>query len=277
MTSQTLALVVALLPFWSGASLLRAQTPHPNAHSHNDYFRKHPVTDALAQGFGSIEADINLVDGRLLVAHDREHTSPEKTLEAMYLEPLRQRCRANGGQVYRGGQNDFFLLIDIKADAEGTYAVLGPLLARYGDILTRSTPTNTTPGAVTAVLSGDRPDTTGFALRPERWCGLDGRLADLESNPPAHLVPWLSESWRPLFGELKDGKLTESDRLKLRKLTDRAHRQGRKVRFWGAPDRPAIWGEFRDGGVDLLNADDLPALAAFLEGRHPPKPAQEPE
>ena len=63
------------------ASVVAAQTPHPTAHSHNDYFRAHPVADALDNGFGSIEADIHLVDGRLLVAHDRAHTSPKKDLE----------------------------------------------------------------------------------------------------------------------------------------------------------------------------------------------------
>ena len=42
----------------------------PAAHAHNDYLHKRPLLDALAQGFCSVEADIFLVDGALLVAHE---------------------------------------------------------------------------------------------------------------------------------------------------------------------------------------------------------------
>jgi hypothetical protein len=252
------------------ASVVAAQTPHPNAHSHNDYFRAHPVFDALDNGFGSIEADIHLVDGRLLVAHDRAHVSPGRELESMYLAPLRERCRTNAGQVYRGGKNDFHLLVDIKSDADAVYTVLGPMLARYRDILTRFTDDSTTPGAVTVILSGDRP-TSRVAADKERWCGIDGRLPDLERNPSPHLVPWMSDSWRPTFGALRGGRLSDRDRARLREVCATAHAQGRKVRFWDTPDRPDMWRELRDGGVDILNADDLPVLGAFLAGKPAPK------
>ena len=45
-----------------------------NAHAHNDYEHTHPLADALEQGFCSIEADIHLVNGKLLVAHDLKAT-----------------------------------------------------------------------------------------------------------------------------------------------------------------------------------------------------------
>ena len=44
--------------------------PLGRAHAHNDYEHTRPLLDALDCGFGSIEADVHLVDGRLLVAHD---------------------------------------------------------------------------------------------------------------------------------------------------------------------------------------------------------------
>src|SRR5689334_17418060 len=46
-------------------------------HSHNDYRQKHPLTDALRLGYLSIEADVFLVDGDLLVAHEREECRPD--------------------------------------------------------------------------------------------------------------------------------------------------------------------------------------------------------
>src|SRR6266568_639216 len=78
-------------------------TPLIHAHAHNDYEHKRPLFDALDQGFCSVEADIYLVDGELLVAHDRAKVRPERTLQALYLDPLADRVRRNGGRVYRDG------------------------------------------------------------------------------------------------------------------------------------------------------------------------------
>src|SRR5687768_12660763 len=63
------------------------------AHAHNDYEHTRPLFDALSHGFTSVEADIYLVDGKLLVAHDREDLKAERTLAALYLDPLRELAR----------------------------------------------------------------------------------------------------------------------------------------------------------------------------------------
>src|ERR1043166_3466380 len=55
--------------------------PLVRAHAHNDYEHGRPLLDALDQGFCSIEADVWLVDGKLLVAHDRDRGKSERTLE----------------------------------------------------------------------------------------------------------------------------------------------------------------------------------------------------
>src|SRR5215475_7710089 len=78
-------------------------TPLVRVHAHNDYEHKRPLFDALDHGFCSVEADIYLVDGALLVAHDRDQVKPERTLQALYLDPLRERVKTNGGRVYANG------------------------------------------------------------------------------------------------------------------------------------------------------------------------------
>src|SRR5262245_53599684 len=90
----------------------RQVSPLKNAHAHNDYWHKRPLLDALNQGFTSVEADIFLVDGKLLVGHDILELQPERTLESLYLEPLARRVRENGGHVCGKGDR-FILLIDI--------------------------------------------------------------------------------------------------------------------------------------------------------------------
>lgn len=272
---RRLALALLFAP-----ALLQAAPPSPppplqQAHSHNDYDQIRPLAEALDHGFCSVEADIHLVDGQLLVAHDRVKTRPDRTLRSMYLEPLRERCRTNGGFVHPA-TNTFTLLIDIKADAEGTYRLLDPLLREYQSILTRFTPTNSTPRAITVVLSGARPAEI-VAAQPERFCALDGRPDDLDRNPSPFLVPLISDSWGNHFKAPVDGKLTANDRTQLRALVTRTHAQGRRLRFWGAPDRPWLWAELRDAGVDVINTDRIPHLAAFLRGLPPPAPASTPD
>ena len=97
--------------------------PLIRAHAHNDYEHKRPLFDALDQGLCSVEADIFLVDGQLLVGHTRRSLKPERTLASLYLVPLKERVAKNGGRVYRGGP-EFTLLIDFKTKGEPTYAVL---------------------------------------------------------------------------------------------------------------------------------------------------------
>jgi hypothetical protein len=239
-------------------------TALPRAHAHNDYEHPRPLLDALDHGFCSVEADIWLVDGALLVAHDRDEVNPDRTLQALYLDPLRDRVKANAGVVHPGGPG-FTLLVDIKSDAEPTYQVLRGVLAGYDGLFTRFTATATTPGPVTVVLSGNRPTAT-VAAESSRLCAIDGRLPDLTADPPpsVHLVPLVSQSWSPTFHYFEDGVLPEPDRAKLRDLVALAHSQGRRLRFWATPDQPFAWKELHDAGVDLINTDNLPGLRAFL-------------
>ncbi|HET6573768.1 MAG TPA: hypothetical protein VFG68_09220, partial [Fimbriiglobus sp.] len=134
-------------------------TPLRHAHAHNDYEHKRPLLDALDRGFCSVEADIHLADGKLLVAHDKKDLKPDRTLEKLYLDPLRERVKANGGRVYTGGPT-VFLLVDVKTVAEDTYAALDKVLAQYADILSVTRDGKFEPKAVTVVVSGNRAKET---------------------------------------------------------------------------------------------------------------------
>ena len=236
--------------------------PLPNAHSHNDYAHDRPLLDALDHGFCSIEADVFLVDGQLLVAHNRKDTRPERTLQALYLDPLKERVAANGGRVYPGGPS-VTLLIDFKTEAETTYAALRGVLAQYSDMLTRFTAHSTDEGAVTVILSGNSPrdQVEGEAVR---YAAIDGRPGDLDGSLNPHLVPLVSESWRSLFKWWGDGPIPEDQHAKLVDLVTRAHAKGCRVRFWATPEREDLWRLLLETGVDLLNTDQLPRLQAFL-------------
>lgn len=236
--------------------------PLPNAHAHNDYEHKRPLLDALEHGFCSVEADIWLVDGELLVAHDREKVKPGKTLQALYLDPLRKRIQENGGQVYRNGL-PFTLLIDVKSEAEKTYEVLREVLVQYKDILTEFRPNTTKPKAVTAIISGARATVT-MTLEKYRYAGVDGRLEDFEKGVNRHLMPLVSDQWLGKFAWLGVGPLPDNERKKLEEIVLLARRDGVRLRFWATPQTPTFWRTLREIGIDLLNADDLDKLQKFL-------------
>jgi len=242
----------------------------PRAHSHNDYEHAHPLLDALAFGFCSVEADIWLVDGELLVAHDRSGVDVKRTLDSLYLRPLRERFQANGGHIYALGglphgpqAAEFTLLIDIKNSGPETFRVLDRKLAEYAPMLTTFTNDTTTPGAVTVIVSGERATDVILASSPRR-AGIDGRLADLEGPLNPNQVPLVSDNWILHFGWNGQGDMPSDEAAKLDAVVAAAHKRGARIRFWSIPQNAAVWGRLYDAGVDLLNADDLGGLYALL-------------
>jgi glycerophosphoryl diester phosphodiesterase len=237
--------------------------PLIHAHAHNDYEHTHPLFDALGHGFASVEADIHLVDGRLLVAHDRSQVKPERTLQALYLDPLRARAKKFGGRIYPHGDPTFFLLIDTKSDANETYAVLRRVLRDYSDLITKFDGDKVERKAVTVVLTGNRPR----AILPKesvRLAGLDGQMPDLDRPNPNGIFLWMSDDWQYFFKWSGDGPIPADEKARLQDIVAKAHKRHMKVRFWDAPESIGFWSELRRDGVDLINADDLAGLEKFL-------------
>ena len=236
----------------------------PRGHAHNDYEHETPLMDALSHGFSSVEADIHLVDGALLVAHDADEVQVERTLEALYLEPLRQRFLSKNG-IVSSGNDAFILLIDIKTNAEETYQALEMVLQKYQSMLTKYSNEWTLQGSVTVILSGNRP-TQKVAEQASRLVAIDGRLPDLSNGHHSpHLVPLISDNWKSHFSWRGSGPISPLESEKLKSIVTRAHEQGRLIRFWGNPDIPEYWNLARSLQIDLINTDKLEGLSSFLE------------
>lgn len=229
----------------------------PGAHAHNDYLHARPLLDALKHGFCSVEADVHLVDGKLLVGHDPDQVDPARTLEGLYLKPLQERVRR---KALRG---EFSLMIDFKTEAESTYAALREVLKSYSDMLTTHSSNAVTTNAITIVISGNRPINT-LSNEPVRFAAIDGRLPDLQTNPSRSLVPWVSDNWTKHFTWRGEGEFPAAERKKLESWVKQAHEQGRKIRFWAVPDQRRGWEVLRRAKVDLINTDNLTDLRAFL-------------
>jgi hypothetical protein len=241
-------------------------TPLPQAHAHNDYEHPRPLFDALDHGFCSVEADIWLTTQGLMIGHNQQDLRPGRTLQSLYLDPLRERIKSNGGRVYPAGPT-FYLLIDIKSDGGRTFAALDQVLNEYQEILTTYRDhKGVEVKAVTVVISGNRAADL-IAAPSVRYAAIDGRPEDLDSNPPSHLYPWISANWTLLFKWNGDGSIPVADKQRLTEFVQRAHEQGRKVRFWATPEKESVWKELVSSGVDFVNTDKLDELQAYLRQR----------
>jgi glycerophosphoryl diester phosphodiesterase len=255
----------------------RRTVPLERAHAHNDYEHDRPLYDALDSGFKSVEADVWLIDGELVVSHDDPRlpttAEPKGTLESLYLKPLRERVRENGGNVYAGDRDYFTLLIDIKSEAEPTYRALHRELRKHQRILTTFKGGRVEDGAVTAIVSGNRPRETMERQRT-RYAAYDGRIPDDLGNSLQAFVPLVSQNWTRLFTWQGVGPMPEAERGKLREIVTTAHASGQRVRFWATLEvsdaaREAVWRELVATEVDYISTDNLGALEAFLLANDP--------
>ncbi len=276
--SLALILAVFSLPLTTAAGSQNHQaqqkaTPLAKAHAHNDYEHARPLFDALQHGFTSVEADVWLEDGELLVAHDKVDVQPGRTLKSLYLEPLKDIVKNNKGSVYPGYRHEFILWIDIKSEGEAAYRKIHEQLSQYRHMLTKFVPAGVKPSAVTVYISGNRPRAL-MENQMVRYAGYDGRMTDLGANDPNTFIPVISDNWTKHFTWTGTGEMPQKEQEKLKSIVGTAHENGQKVRFWATPDLPspardAIWQKLLALGVDFINTDDLGGLEKFLKEHDP--------
>ena len=239
--------------------LYASTQPFSHAHAHNDYEHDHPLFDALHYGFTSVEADIYLVDGKLLVSHTRP-IFKARTLEQLYLSPLDSMIRGNQGKVYPGYDGLFYLMIDIKSDGQATYTVLKELLAHYPALVHSPNIGGSRP--VIIFLSGNRP--MDILKDPAAPVALDGRPDDVGKGYTAAVMPVISDNYAKWSAWNGTGQPPPEALQRIRELAKRVHAEGKKLRLWAIPDNPVAWTELLEAGVDLINTDKLEELNRFL-------------
>lgn len=248
----------------AGASGEKSDKIHYNAFSHNDYWRQKPLYDALSFRFNCVEADLWLIDGELYVSHDYPQPDPSITFEKLYLKPLVDRIRANGGKVYPGSDRPFYLMVDCKTDGEPMYKVLKKQMEPYKDLFCSVDNGIYKEGAILFFLSGNRPEKT-LSKENSRFTFLDGQIKDLGKGIPASLVPVVSDNYKKFFTWDGSGEMPADQLKKMRGIIDEVHKEGKLFRWWGAPDTEQFKRFFIKEGVDLVGADDLGGLYNVLE------------
>lgn len=231
-------------------------------HSHNDYANNTPFYKAYNNGFNSIEADIFLVNGTLLVSHSDKYLFAERTLKGMYLDPILYALR-------RDSTRHLNLLIDIKDDHRKTLpALVKELKPLKAYLLSPDNPA----GRLKILISGNRPVPANYKDYPDMlW--FDDDLIYPHTQAEWARVGQVSlnfENWSKWQGR---GPIAEADLKRLQKTVDSVHMHtGKLVRFWGAPDTPASWDTQIDFGADIIGTDRIEQLAAYLTKKSLRKP-----
>ena len=227
-------------------------------HSHNDYNRVAPFWEAYSQGCVSIEADVFLQDGEILVAHNREDVTADRSLRAMYIEPIVKVFRGNGGRMWKGSDDRLQLMIDLKT-GESLPGVVA-LAEEYPDVFT-------TENGVKIVITGSEPAPEDFDKWPS-WLWFDG---DFQRNDKIEYTPdqlkriaLISTDFRRFAKNWNGkGRMINSELDAVTKAIEDAHAVGKPIRFWDAPEGTTAYFTLYKLGVDFFNTD-YPAKCALF-------------
>ena len=203
---------------------------------------------------------------RLLIGHDRSELQPKRDLESMYLAPMATLLQEHAES--HAPDRRTTLLIDIKREPDRTLDLLLPLLEPLHPFLQRVESGRLISGPLEIVISGSRPRER-IAAMESRALFVDGRPGDLEADPPVELVPMISSSMKAALGTYGLQGLDEPALERLQALAVRTHAQGRRLRFWGHLEWPAIWQALVDAKVDHIGTDQPTTLAAWLRENDP--------
>lgn len=228
-----------------------------NAHSHNDYEQTVPFYAAYNAGFGGIEADIFLIHGNLIVAHDMAEVQKNRSLEEYYLKPLQDFVEKNNGYAYADSTKQLQVLIDVKTGGVNTLDAFIAVLKKYPLLIDNKT--------IVWAISGNRPADSLWASYPP-FIQFDGLLfKDNYSAEALQKIVMMSDDFKSYSSWRGEGELPAADLQKIRAAIARCHTLNKKVRFWDAPDIPNAWKQFMQLGVDYINTDHIPELANYLK------------
>ncbi|KAG9568605.1 hypothetical protein KCU71_g2840, partial [Aureobasidium melanogenum] len=254
-------------------SLIRRAYPVA-VHSHNDYWRRIPLFEALGSGCISIEADVHLRHSDLLVGHKSSHLRTEANLRAMYLNPLERILKARNTNMTTGDWHGMFelashqtvvLLVDLKTEGRETLAVLSMQLQPLRDLgyLTHWNGTTRVLRPLTVVATGNAPFLNNNTYRDIFW---DAKLNCLVSEHDTldYYFYNLSNSyyasmqWSNALSQDVKTKVYGNIAMQI----EHAKARGLIARYWDTPVQPPnmrdmVWRTLMENGVGILNMDDM--------------------
>ena len=230
-------------------------------HSHNDYTHEHPLFDALSYGYKSIEIDVWLHNGKLIVDHDGLGLDGKKDIEELYLLPIIERVKAHHGWVYDGDTTPTIFMVEFKNDPEAGYVVLKQFIDKYKSLFADRMGRG---GPIKLLITGHRP---WLSLRTgnELYITADGDINQSTDSLPPYILERVSDPYSSHFSWKGRGTMPKAQKEKLLYMVKLAHVHNRQIRFYGLPQNENVWRELLNDGVDWINVDKLEKFAIFYK------------
>lgn len=226
--------------------------------AHNDYEKPIPFQIAYNTQVGFIEADVILKEGDLFVAHENKQIQKGKTLETLYLNPLNTLVEKNNGNAYADREKSLTLMIDLKTEGVATLNLLVTELQKYPRLIESKT--------LLITVSGNMPIPELWSNYPD-YIHFDGRPGISYTPEQQSRIRLVSANFNSYSTWNGKGELSTMEGLKIKEVIEGAHAMNKPFRFWAIPDFPESWKRLIELRVDILNTDDVLALAAFLKER----------
>lgn len=236
------------------------------AHAHNDYQRNKPLEKALELGITSLEVDLFLHKGKLRVAHTGLALGTKPLFQTLYLDPLAQRIKENGGTVFPGDSTQLILMLEPKKHKEKLLNALKELLNAYPELFATHRGESVNWAPIKILITGNPPKQQVLTHEPE-ILALDGGVYMLADTFKSSDVPRISMNYKSTFKWRGRGKFSMEEYEKLIQLVAAADAQGKELRFWNMPHRPAIWTMFLNAGVHRINIDRYRKFRKFYFAR----------
>jgi len=217
-------------------------------HAHNDYEKPLPLFDALQQHSFSIEADVFLVKGHLLVAHTLKETTKKKTLSSLYINPIIGLFKKYNGSISADSSYKTSLVIDIKENGPQILKELVKIIQPLRTYFDRSI----NPHAVQLIFSGDRGPISEWKNYPAYFY-FDGRPFEEYDQEALNKIAMVSDNYYKYL----NARNNNGDSIKLSAVVKQAHDWNKPFRFWGSPDTETIWKLLKQCGADIINTDKL--------------------
>ena len=219
------------------------------SHAHNDYQHQQPFDGAYQAGFSSIEVDVHLRNGKLLVGHDAKDLNESRTLATLYLDKINSLHSS-------GTLRKLQLLIDIKTEARSTLDAIVSQLSAFNKLINS--------GLVSFVISGNRPSPETYTSYPD-YIQFDGRPWEKYLPEQLKKIALISDAYPSYW----DRETKMPDTVRIKATIALAHEWGKPFRFWANPDTEAGWKFLMDVGVDYINTDQVLELSSFLKRQDP--------
>ncbi|WP_462249204.1 PI-PLC domain-containing protein [Ferruginibacter sp.] len=252
-TGKSLLLFFTSVTFFLNATAQPKKYSAVNAHAHNDYVHPVPFYTAFHAGFGSIEADVFVVNETLCVAHKKNEVQPQLTLKALYLEPLLKEFTSNSNRHIK-------LLIDIKE----SYLQSLPLLLQELLPLQNFLSTPSAKKSLQIIITGNRPPPAAYNNYP-LYIYFDDDLKLQHTADEWARVGLVSLQFSKLVTWKAEAAIEKKDKQILKHIIDSVHASGKPIRFWAAPDTLLSWKVQMKLGVDLIGTDKIETLANFIQ------------